>query len=148
MNVRPDGALLSILLIQNMPQGGKRKRSSGEVSGKRCRQGSRNAAQLEAKRRRKAGSRLKVGNPVRAVKKSGMFDTKSKNQKRISGKVNNNIEALMAARVLQNQGLLKLNDLQAVGKEKSKILKKLQLAKEQKHKRRHLKPEKVNVPRI
>ena len=54
----------------------------------------------------------------------------------------------MAAKVLQNQGFLKLGDLQKVGKEKSKILKKLQLAREKKHKKRHIKPEKVNVPRI
>ena len=127
-----------------MPQGGKRKRSGGGRRGNDARK----QAQLEAKRRRKAGSKLKVGNPVRGVKKTGRFDMKSKGQKRISGKVNNNIEALMAAKVLQNQGFLKLGDLQKVGKEKSKILKKLQLAREKKHKKRHIKPEKVNVPRI
>jgi hypothetical protein len=133
-----------------MPQGGKRKRSGGGGGGGGGggRKGSRKAAQLEAKRRRKAGSQLKVGNPVRGVKKTGRFEMKSKGQKRISGKVNNNIEAIMAAKVLQMNGYLKMGDLQTVGKEKCKILKKLQLAKEKKHKKRHIKPEKVNVPRI
>ena len=106
-----------------MPQGGKRKRSGGSNN---SRNGSRKAAQAEAKRRRKAGSKLKVGNPVRGVKKTGRFEMKSKGQKRISGKVNNNIEAIMAAKVLQMNGYLKMGDLQKVGKEKCKILKKLQ----------------------
>ena len=110
-----------------MPQGGKRKRSAGTG---RASNGSRKAAQLEAKRRRKNKKRLKVGNPVRAVKKSGKFDMKSRAQRKISGNVNNNIEALMAAKVLQNKEYLKLSDLHKVGKEKSKILKKLQLERE------------------
>lgn len=128
-----------------MPQGGKRKRSAAS---NKSRDNSRKAAQLEAKRRRKSKKKLRVGNPVRAVKKSGKFDMRSRAQRKISGKVNNNIEALMAAKVLQNKEYLKLSDLHKVGKEKSKILKKIQLEREVKHKRRHVKPEKVNVPRI
>ena len=56
-----------------MPQGGKRKRSGGSNN---SRNGSRKVAQAEAKRRRKAGSKLKVGNPVRGVKKTGRFEMK------------------------------------------------------------------------
>jgi hypothetical protein len=49
---------------------------------------------------------------------------------------------------MQVEGHMIMKDLIKVGKEKNTILKKIQRVKEMKHKRRYVKPDKVNVPRI
>jgi hypothetical protein len=135
-----------------MPQGGKRKRGGGGASSSSAANASksRKARKLAAKHQRKAQKKLKPGNPVRAVKKSGHFgNMKSRKKRTITGKINNNIEALMAAKVLQNQGHFNMSDLLTIGKEKRRIMGKIQAEKDKKrNKKRHHRPEKVNVPRI
>ena len=133
-----------------MPQGGGKSR--GRTTGKRRRQlddhaGRRRgkATQLPAKKRKK---KLKKGNPVRTAKKSGYFQQHAAGKKKISANIHNNIEALMAAKVIQNHGTFSLKDLKVVGKERKKGLEKLRLEKEKKRRRNYVKPEKVNIPRI
>ena len=101
-----------------------------------------------AKVNRKKGSQIKIGNPNKNVRRSEKFEMNSKMSRKITGKINNNIEALMAAKVMQREGYFATKDLLVAGQAKVKVLKKLQAHKERKHKMRHIKPEKVNVPRI
>lgn len=133
--------LFSFLNRLLMPQGkNKRKRSvtdNGRAQRKRA-----------AKVNRKKGSQIKIGNPNKNVRRSEKFEMNSKMSRKITGKINNNIEALMAAKVMQREGYFATKDLLVAGQAKVKVLKKLQAHKERKHKMRHIKPEKVNVPRI
>jgi chaperonin GroEL (HSP60 family) len=124
-----------------MPQGGKKRGRTAKDSDR----GGRKAA---AKKARKSKKITKKGNPNKLCKKSDRYSMTGKIAKGITGKINNNIEALMAAKVMQVEGHMIMKDLIKVGKEKNTILKKIQRVKEMKHKRRYVKPDKVNVPRI
>jgi hypothetical protein len=124
-----------------MPQGkNKRKRSQTDNG--------RTERKKAAKANRKKGSQIKIGNPNKNVRRSEKFEMNSKMSRKITGKINNNIEALMAAKVMQREGYFATKDLLIAGQHKAKVLKKIQAQKEIKHKRRHIKPDKVNVPRI
>ena len=122
-------------------KGNKRGRSS-----KDSKRTARKAASKKARKLKKKSTQ--VGNPNKLGKKCFRYEQNSKLAKGISGKINNNIEALMAAKVLQVEGHMIMKDLQRAGSAKNTVLKKLQRIKEIKHKKRHIKPEKVNVPRI
>jgi hypothetical protein len=116
-----------------MPQGkNKRKRSvtdNGRAQRKRA-----------AKVNRKKGSQIKIGNPNKNVRRSEKFEMNSKMSRKITGKINNNIEALMAAKVMQREGYFATKDLLVAGQAKLKFLKKLQANKDIKHNMRHIKP--------
>ena len=102
----------------------------------------------KAKKARLAGKTTKKGNPCKTAKRSFRYEMTGKASKKITGKINNNIEALMAAKVMRMEGHFALKDLRVAGKRKQVILNKIQKDREMKHKKRHIKPEKVNVPRI
>ena len=106
------------------------------------------ARKAQSKKARNAKTQIKVGNPCKSSKKSFRYEMKSKSQRKITGKINNNIEALMAAKVMKMEGHFAMKDLRTAGTKKQKILNKIQKDRETKHKKRHIKPEKVNVPRI
>ena len=124
-----------------MPQGGKKRGRSSKDS-------KRDSRKAAAKKARGSKKITKKGNPNKLAKKCGEYSMTGKLAKGITGKINNNIEALMAAKVMQMEGHMVMTDLRNAGTRKNAILKKIQKDKEVKHKRRHIKPEKVNVPRI
>lgn len=70
---------------------------------------------------------------------------------KLSRKINQNIEATIAAKVLRNQGTFALKDILGAGKRKDDIEKKIKKEKEEKKRLKPptvAKPEKVHAPRI
>ena len=123
--------------IITMPQGKKLRKNS--LARKK-----RN--QPYKKRGKKAKQVRVVGAKDGMAKRNAKF-SKFKNKK-VTGKINLNIESIMAAKVLRNRGGLRMGDLKALGRMTDARLKEIQKVKDSKKRIRPAKPEKVYVPRI
>ena len=73
--------------------------------------------------------------------------SKFKNKK-VTGKINLNIESIMAAKVLRNRGGLRMGDLKTLGQMTDARLKAVQQEKDSKKRVKPARPEKVYQPRI
>ena len=73
--------------------------------------------------------------------------SKFKNKK-VTGKINLNIESIMAAKVLRNRGGLRMGDLKTLGRMTDARLKAVQQEKDSKKRVKPARPEKVYQPRI
>lgn len=98
------------------------------------------------KRGKKAKQVRVVGAKDGMAKRNAKF-SKFKNKK-VTGKINLNIESIMAAKVLRNRGGLRMGDLKALGRMTDARMKEIQKVKDSKKRIRPAKPEKVYVPRI
>ena len=123
--------------IITMPQGKKLRKNS--LARKK-----RN--QPYKKRGKKAKQVRVVGAKDGMAKRNAKF-SKFKNKK-VTGKINLNIESIMAAKDLRNRGGLRMGDLKALGRMTDARLKEIQKVKDSKKRIRPAKPEKVYVPRI
>ena len=123
--------------IITMPQGKKLRKNS--LARKK-----RN--QPYKKRGKKAKQVRVVGAKDGMAKRNAKF-SKFKNKK-VTGKINLNIESIMAAKVLRNRGGLRMGDLKALGRMTDARMKEIQKVKDSKKRIKPAKPEKVYVPRI
>ena len=80
------------------------------------------------------------------AKRNAKF-SKFKNKK-VTGKINLNIESIMAAKVLRNRGGLRMGDLKALGRMTDARMKEMQKEKDAKKRVKPDRPEKVYQPRI
>ena len=90
---------------------------------------------------------MKKGAPVKGIKKSLGKYSKFYNKK-LTGKINQNIEAVLAAKVIKNRGGFRLNDIKGAGNKKGVQLEKIKQAKLAKKRYKPPTPDKVHVPRI
>ena len=116
--------------FSRMPQGKLRKSSLGRKK----------RSQPYQKRGKKAKQVRKVGAKDGMAKRNAKF-SKFKNKK-MTGKINLNIESIMAAKVLRNRGGLRMGDLKTLGQMTDARLKAVQQEKDSK-KRVNLQAEKV-----
>ena len=98
------------------------------------------------KRGKKAKQVRKVGAKDGMAKRNAKF-SKFKNKK-VTGKINLNIESIMAAKVLRNRGGLRMGDLKTLGQMTDARLKAVQQEKDSKKRVKPARPEKVYQPRI
>ena len=120
-----------------MPQGKKLRKSS---------LGRKKRSQPYQKRGKKAKQVRKVGAKDGMAKRNAKF-SKFKNKK-VTGKINLNIESIMAAKVLRNRGGLRMGDLKTLGRMTDARLKAVQQEKDSKKRVKPARPEKVYQPRI
>ena len=123
--------------FSRMPQGKKLRKSS---------LGRKKRSQPYQKRGKKAKQVRKVGAKDGMAKRNAKF-SKFKNKK-VTGKINLNIESIMAAKVLRNRGGLRMGDLKTLGQMTDARLKAVQQEKDSKKRVKPARPEKVYQPRI
>ena len=121
-----------------MVQSGK-KLKSARASGRR--------RMVQYKKTGKKVKQVKKGAPVKGAKKSlGKYSKFY--SKKLTGKINQNIEAVLAAKVIKNRGGFRLKDIMGAGNIKEKQLEKIKQARLAKKRYKPPTPDKVHVPRI
>ena len=121
-----------------MVQSGK-KLKSARASGRRRKE--------QYKKKGKKTKQVKKGAPIKGIKKTLGKYSKFYNKK-ITGKINQNIEAVLAAKVIKNRGGFRLTDIMGAGNRKEAQLEKIKQAKLAKKRYKPPTPDKVHVPRI